>query len=82
MIKTLLMHTDGITFVYEGVVAEELKQGQLKELQLADFNITRPMHFIYLKSNINRLVYQQFFKNLMKNSEESNSVSDKRIIPL
>lgn len=82
MIKTLLLHTDGITFVYEGVVAEELKRGQLKELQLADFEITRPMHFIYLKSNINRLVYQQFFKNLMKNREVSPSVVDKRTIPV
>lgn len=83
MIKTLIMHTDGITFVYEGVVAEELKRGQLKELHLTDFKMTRPMHFVYLKSNINRLVYQQFFKTLMGNNKDSDFVSDnKRIIPI
>lgn len=79
MIKTLIKHTNGITFVYEGVVAEELKKGQLKELRVTDFEITRPMHFIYLKSNINRIVYQQFFKNLMNNHEVPHTALDKEI---
>lgn len=65
IIKTLIQHTEGISFVYEGVVAEELKKGQLQELQLADFQITRPMHFIYLKSNINKQNYKTLFHTIM-----------------
>lgn len=64
MIKTLLRYSDGITFVYEGVVKKELDNNELVELSIKDFHITRPMHFIYLKSNLNKETYKQLFHTL------------------
>lgn len=57
MIKKILLDTYGISFLYEGVVKEELNKGQLIQLQLENFDLIRPMHFIYLKNNINKKHY-------------------------
>ena len=61
MIKTLLMDSQAVTFLYAGVVKEEIQNQQLVELQIENFHISRPMHFIYLKSHIHKDEYQQLF---------------------
>lgn len=61
MIKTLLMDSQAVTFLYAGVVKEEIQNQQLIELQIENFHISRPMHFIYLKSHIHKDEYQQLF---------------------
>ena len=61
MIKTMLMDTTAITFVYAGVVEQEIKNKQLVELQVENFHISRPMHFIYLQSHIHKEYYQRLF---------------------
>ena len=64
MIKTMLMDTQAITFVYAGVVEKEIKNKQLIELHIDHFDIFRPMHFIYLQSHIHKKYYQQLFHML------------------
>ena len=64
MMKTMLMDTQAMTFVYAGVVEKEIKNKQLIELHIDNFYIFRPMHFIYLKSHIHKNDYQQLFNML------------------
>lgn len=64
MIKKMLLETYGVSFLYEGVVSEELKSGELIQLDLEKFELIRPMHFIYLHSNLNKQLYLDFFKSL------------------
>ncbi|UTY40112.1 LysR family transcriptional regulator [Allocoprobacillus halotolerans] len=66
MIKTMLMDTQAITFVYAGVVEQEIKNKQLVELHIQNFDITRPMHFIYLQSHIHKKYYQELFNTMTK----------------
>ncbi len=65
MIKKMIMQTFGISFLYEGVVSDELKSGELIQLDLENFELTRPMHFIYLRHNLNKQYYLEFFEKLM-----------------
>lgn len=64
MIKKMLLHTLGISFLYEGVVSDELKSGELICLDLENFELIRPMHFIYLRNNLNKQLYLQFFEKI------------------
>ncbi|WP_028044179.1 LysR family transcriptional regulator [Candidatus Stoquefichus massiliensis] len=66
MIKKMIMQTYGISFLYEGVVSDELKSGQLIRLDLENFELTRPMHFIYLRHNLNKQRYLEFFQQLIQ----------------
>lgn len=66
MIKKMLTCTQGISFLYEGVVHHELLNGELTQIHLENFELIRPMHFIYLRNNINKQKYSAFFKNIYK----------------
>lgn len=64
MIKKMIMQTHGISFLYEGVVSDELRLGRLIRLDLENFHLTRPMHFIYLRHNLHKQQYLEFFEKL------------------
>lgn len=64
MIKKMLLETYGVSFLYEGVVSEELKSGELVRLDLENFELIRPMHFIYLRNNLNKQLYLDFFSQI------------------
>ncbi|MEG0276564.1 MAG: LysR family transcriptional regulator [Coprobacillus sp.] len=64
MIKKMITETLGLSFLYEGVVKDELLTGELVQLNLEDFDLIKPMHFIYLKNNINRSHYLDFFHTI------------------
>ena len=66
MIKKMLACTQGISFLYEGVVHHELLTGELTQIHLENFELIRPMHFIYLRNNINKQKYSAFFKNIYR----------------
>ena len=66
MIKKMLACTEGISFLYEGVVHHELLTGELTQIHLENFELIRPMHFIYLRNNINKQKYSAFFKNIYR----------------
>lgn len=70
MIKKMLGITDGISFLYKGVVEHEIQTGELIELHLENFNLIRPMHFIYIRHNIHKQEYLDFFNLLIKNREK------------
>lgn len=64
MIKKMLLETYGVSFLYEGVVSEELKSGELVRLDLENFELIKPMHFIYLRNNLNKQLYLDFFSQI------------------
>ncbi|MFR7591668.1 MAG: LysR substrate-binding domain-containing protein [Longibaculum sp.] len=67
MIKTLVANTNGMSFVYEGVVKKEIENHELIELNIHHFQITKPMHFIYLRSSLNKSKYQNLFDHIKNN---------------
>lgn len=66
MMCKMMMVTEGITFVYEGVVKQQLQAGTLVRLHLSDFPLLHAMYFIYLKSNLEKDTFDTLFQNLMK----------------
>lgn len=65
LIKTVLEHSDAISFMYEEVAAQEMKQGRLTTLKLDGFPISRPLHFIYLKNSLSRRISEAFYQELL-----------------
>ena len=70
MIKAFIEHSDGISFMYEGVCSEAIKKGTLKKILLTDFSITRTLHFIYPVNSILKSKYVSFFNTLINESKE------------
>lgn len=66
MIKEMLPYSNGITFMYEGVVKKELEKGELVRLKLKDFPLRHAMYFIYLKSNLEKDHFANMFLAMMK----------------
>lgn len=54
MIKTFLKHSDAVTFMYTKVASAEIERGELSFLNLEDFTLKRPLHFVYLKHHLNQ----------------------------
>lgn len=69
MIKTLLMESNAISFLYAGVVKNEILNQQLVQLNIQNFQMIHPMHFIYLKSNIQKDFYKQLFYSMIQPKE-------------
>lgn len=66
LIKQLILNSEAITFLYRGVVVEEVKQGKLIELNINNFDMSKEMHVIYLKDSIDKLKYEDLFKRMIK----------------
>lgn len=60
-IKHLVKNCLGITFLYEPVVREELKDGIFKEVPLNRFSVRREFNFVYLKDSIFEKDYLTFY---------------------
>lgn len=63
-IKYLVKHNLGISFLYEATVIEELKNHELKKIDLKDFNITHDITFIWRKNSIFREHYIALYNEL------------------
>lgn len=63
-IKEFMKQQQGITFLYEAAVLEELKNGQFEIIPLDDFQITREFNFITLKNSIFTDFYTSFLQDL------------------
>lgn len=66
MIHKMLTCSDGITFMYEGVIKQQLQEGSIVQLQLHDFPLYHAMYFIYLKSNLEKDEFDAFFQKMMR----------------
>lgn len=63
-IKYLVKHNLGISFLYEATVIEELKNYELKKIDLKDFNITHDITFIWRKNSIFKEHYIALYNEL------------------
>jgi len=59
----MLSHTEAVSFMYEEVAREEVEKGELCYLTIEDYNIERPLYFIYPNNSLmkerNELFYQK-----------------------
>lgn len=63
-IKYLVKHNLGISFLYEATVIEELKNHELKKINLNDFNIAHDITFIWHKNSIFKKHYIALYNEL------------------
>lgn len=73
MIKQMIQCTDGISFLYERVVQEEIAYGSIVPLSLEAFPIQHPMYFIYLKSSLDKNEHDVMFQTLMKRKTSTHA---------
>lgn len=66
LIKELLRQTDGISFLYEGVVREEMARGDLIQLQIPGFSILRPLYFIHPINGFRQERNAAFYRELLE----------------
>lgn len=64
-IKKLLQHSQFISFMYEKVALQEVRNGSLAFLRCDDFSVDREMSFIYPKESLFRPVFEQFYEDLI-----------------
>lgn len=64
VIKQLVMKKIGITFCYEPVVAQELKNGDLKVMNIKDFQVVHDFTFIWRKNSTFQNLYQSIYEQM------------------
>ena len=64
LIKKLLHGSDAVSFMYSEVAKEEVERGRLVYLEIENFNLKKPLHFIYPKNSIYSKENKSFFKML------------------
>ncbi|BCN31348.1 LysR family transcriptional regulator [Anaeromicropila herbilytica] len=63
-IKELVKNHMGITFVYKEVVEKDLLDNTLSPLRIRDFDVVREFNIVYLKDDIFRIQYEEFWNFL------------------
>jgi len=66
-IKQLVASNLGITFLYEIVARKEIYQGELSQIDIAGFEITREFNFVFLKGSAYAPRYTRYFQ-MMKDA--------------
>lgn len=64
LIKELVKNGDGITFLYETAVKEELLSGALREIEIEDFRMVHTFMFIWRKNSLFTAEYGELFEEL------------------
>ncbi|WP_312426728.1 LysR family transcriptional regulator [Lacrimispora sp.] len=67
--KQMVAKGQGITFLYEAAVKEELDSGVLKRIYLEDFQLTHDFTFIWRKGSIYKSYYKEMFDILHGNED-------------
>lgn len=65
VIKDLVKHDQGITFMYESAVKREILNGELCKIDIRDFIVSREFNFVFLKESIFANDYLQWFNLLL-----------------
>jgi DNA-binding transcriptional LysR family regulator len=65
VIIQLLKQNNGISFIYESLVENELKNGELKKLNLKDFKIVHPINLVFLKNSYFAQTYQELADSVL-----------------
>lgn len=67
LLKQLIGSSDAVTFAYEAVAKQEVKEGSLDFLKLKDYSFIHPLHFIFRKNSILAEKYTSFFHSVRLN---------------
>ena len=70
-IVELLKQNEGISFIYESLVTDELKSGQLKKLELKGFEVAHPINLVFLKNSYFKDIYQTITDSFLKQTNIS-----------
>lgn len=65
LIKKLVQRSTAVTFVYEAVVREELRRGELCLLSLRDFCVAHALRFVYRRGDAQSALLERFFEELL-----------------
>lgn len=65
-IVQLLLQQCGISFLYEAAVGNELREKELKEIKIKDYNIRHDFSFIWNKGSIYTIEYQKICNEIKK----------------
>lgn len=68
----LLKQLSGITFIYESLVKEDIKNGQIKKLDFPGFKIEHPINLVFLKNSYFRATYKKLTASFL---QETNSTT-------
>lgn len=63
-IVEFLKHNQGVSFMYESLVTDELKSGQLKKLDLTGFHVEHPINLVFLKNSYFKDTYQEIVESI------------------
>jgi len=70
-IVELLKQNEGISFIYESLVTNELKSGQLKKLDLKGFDVEHPINLVFLKNSYFKNIYQDITSSFLEQTDEA-----------
>lgn len=70
ILKKLIQHSDAITFMYEGVPRREIEERELTFLDIKDYEIRRPLYFIYPNHSLMKERNEEFFRTLMQTGQD------------
>lgn len=63
-IVELLKQSSGISFMYQSLVANELKSEQLKKLDLTGFHVEHPINLVFLKNSYFKETYREIVESV------------------
>lgn len=71
VIKQLLEHGHGISFMYETAVKKELEEGRLRSVKIANFDLYHEFNFIWRKSSAFYEYYHALFSSMFEEDIEN-----------
>lgn len=66
-IKELVRNNMGITFLYKEAVKNELEEGSLCKIKIGDFDVLREFNFVFLKNNLHKEEYMNWYNYIKTN---------------
>lgn len=66
LIKTILKSTSAISFMYEAVAKREIENGELSILDIENYSLKHPLHFVYLKNSLRKDKISAYFRSISK----------------
>ena len=65
LIKQMLRGTEAVSFMYEAVARQEVAEGSLTRLQIREYDLRHPLHFVYLKHSVRRRMVEDFYRKIL-----------------
>ena len=66
-IKELVKRDCGLTFLYRKAVEQELADGSVRQVELADFQVSHEFNFLWRKGSVFEAEFRQIFLELSSN---------------